>query len=138
MDERRAYERAKYARNYPEGFKRRRNTEQTRAQRVAQRRYDRIRGGTRMRRLQAQVRNFLSGTSNAARELVGCTREELIVYLQPPPNVLKWHLSYKVHPREFDLETQAEECFHYTNLMAKPVKLAPSQSPLQPALSLKD
>ena len=91
-----------------------------------------------MRRLQAQVRDFLGGRSSVARELVGCTREDLQAYLQPPDNVLKWHLSYKVHPREFDLETQAGQCFHYTNLVAKPVKLASSQSPLQLALSLED
>jgi hypothetical protein len=79
-----------------------------------------------MRRMQAKVRDYLQGRNKTARDIVGCTQEELREKLQPPEHVLKWHLSYIRHPREFNLESPDElaRCFHYSNMVAKPTKVS--------------
>lgn len=130
VEEKRAEWRAMYARQYPEGFKRRRNAEQTRKQAASQARYRKRPHVICMRRLQVSVRNYLrgSGNSDEAASLVGCSPDKLRAHLDATlqgQDVLQWHLSYHRHPREFNLENLDDRkvCFHYTNMYARPVRL---------------
>lgn len=133
--------REQYSRSFPDGFKRRRNAEQTAKQRAAQRAYDQRRLNSPLRKLQISVRRFLSGKSDTAQDLIGCSREELLAHLEStlPPHVATWKLGYVTPPREFDLTKNDErkQCFHYSNLKAQATRLnhaaATSQLPLTPA-----
>ena len=133
--------REQYSRSFPAGFKRRRNAEQTAKQRAAQRAYDQRRFNSPLRKLQIRVRKFISGESDAAQDLIGCSRRDLLTHLEStlPPHVAKWKLSYVKLPREFDLtkEEDRKQCFHYSNLKAQPTMFnhaaATSQPPSTPA-----
>lgn len=131
QEEKRAQWREMYARQYPPGFKRRRNAEQTAKQLIAQRRYQQQEGIIQMRKLQRQVRHYLKGgqprDANIGR-MVGCTPQELQAHLDATmsgANVLKWNLTYRRHPREFDLDREEDRaaCFHFSNMYARPVRL---------------
>jgi len=146
-DERRRKWRETYKKQYPTGFKRRRDAAQTGMQRAAQRRYEGRAGIGTMRRLQRQVRQYLVGKGKAAAAMVGCTSAQLREHLEQTlqgAEVLQWHLSYHRHPREFNLDREVDRnaCFHYTNMYARPVRLSSTVSstvsfplPSQPAPS---
>ena len=144
QEQKRAEWRAIYARQYPVGFKRRRNAEQTERQLIAQRRYMKKEGIYQRRRLQRHVRQYLEGKSPHVASMVGCTPQEFQAHLEATMSgaqVLKWHLSYRRHPREFNLDREADRmaCFHYSNMYARPVRLVSmpgsSQYPSQQAPS---
>ena len=138
QEEQRRIWREKYARMYPPGFKRRRNAEQTALQRASQRRYQRKEGVYQTRKLQRLVREYLSGRSKTAASMVGCTQAELKAHLDATikgANALQWHLSYRRHPREFNLDREEDRCacFHFSNMYAKPIRVVGSfQCPSQP------
>ena len=119
--------REQYRRSYPDGFKRRRNAEQTAKQRAAQQLYEQRRRQSPLRKHQLLVRKFLNGANNGAEALVGCSRKELVAYLDNlvPPNTLKWKLGYVQQPSEFDLTDpeQCKLCFHFKNLVPQVVQL---------------
>ena len=124
-DEQRMKRRKKYYATYPMGFKRRRNAEQTRKQRSAQRKYDQKRQHEPARVLQKQVRMFLNGTRKHGAELVGCSRDELhehLISTLKDPSTVNWKISFCKPPREFDLSqpTSQKQCFHFSNLIAVP------------------
>ena len=148
QEEKRAEWRARYARQYPPGFKRRRNAEQTAKQLASQNRYRKQPHVVWMRRIQLSVRNFLRGQSGSseAAALVGCTRDELRAHLDATlsrQDVLQWHLCYHRHPREFNLDCleDRQACFHHSNMYARAVRLRtaafppPSQQAPSPASS---
>ena len=140
IEEQRRRGREAYARAYPPGFKRRRNAEQTKLQRAAQRRYQNQAKVVNARRLQRQVREYLAGTSKAAATMIGCSQEQLKAHLESTlagAKVIEWKLGYHRHPREFDDDRGA--CHHYTNLYAIPIPQSGSfQCPLQQARSPTD
>lgn len=138
IEEQRRRGREAYAKAYPPGFKRRRNAEQTKRQRAAQRRYQNQAKVVNARRLQRQVREYLAGTGKAAAAMIGCSQEQLKAHLESTiggaPN---WKLAYHRHPRQFD--DDRGECHHYTNLYAIPIPQPGSfQCPSQPAQSPTD
>ena len=144
QEQKRAEWRAIYARQYPVGFKRRRNAEQTAKQLIAQRRYMNSPGIYQRRKLQRCVRQYLEGRSTHVASMVGCTPQELRAHLEATMSgaqVIQWHLSYIRHPREFNLDREEDRkiCFHYSNMYARPVRLVSmpgsSQCPSQQAPS---
>ena len=137
QEEQRRIWREMYAITYPPGFKRRRNAEQTRLQRVAQRRYQVQATVTNKRRLQRQVRDYLAGKGKAAANIVGCSQAQFKAHLERTLGgavCLQWKVAYHRPPKEFDLTSAADQavCFHYANMYATPVdaqasSLCPSQ-----------
>ena len=125
-DEDRRKEREHYHVKYPQGFKRQRNAEQTALQRAAQKKYEQRRSKMPMRKWQIKVRQFLNGKNDLGQSIVGCTREELIQHLQSTVDldVVKWKMAYLKKPSEFDWTQPdvVQKCFHYTNLIAYPLK----------------
>ena len=119
-------ERQKYRVMYPQGFKRQRNAEQTALQRAAQNKYEQRRSKLPMRKWQIKVRNFMQGKSNFGAHIVGCTREELIQHLESTidVDVVKWRIGYIKKPADFDWTQPdaAQQCFHYSNLIAYPLQ----------------
>ena len=139
VEEQRRIGRASYARSYPLGLKRRRNAAQTALQRIAQRRYQLQPEVVNSRRLQRQVRHYISGKGKAGAAMIGCSQEDLKAHLDSTLNgalVLQWKLAYRRPPSSF---VPCEAGYHYTNIYAKPVALQGSSlCPLQQALSPTD
>lgn len=133
QEELRAEWRAMYARQYPPGFKRRRNAEQKAKQKRSQKRYGAQQHVIHMRRVRRLAARFLVGKNPAAQELFGCTPAELRAHLDATlcSGALQWHLCYHRHPREFDLDCLEDRkaCFHYTNLYARKVCITTAPFP---------
>ena len=115
--------REEYARQYPEGLKRKRDGEQREKQRVSQRAYEKKRSG-KLRRLTDQVRYLARGRGRAAEALVGCSREEFGKHIRDmlgDNGVARFTLKFHRQPNTYNLEDEKEckKAFHYTNIWVK-------------------
>ena len=130
VEQRRAYQRAYYARK---GHLRVRTPEQREKQRVAQRRYDRKRAHFPHRRLLMRLRSRASAALHAQHvpckpqltPLIGCSghafREHIESLFQRGMswhNRSEWHIDHRKPCAAFDLSdpSQVAQCFHYTNM----------------------
>lgn len=140
-EERRLRWRQEYARQYPAGFKRRRNAKQHEKQAASKLFYKRQPHAKHMRIVRRQVIQYLQGKRDTFANVVGCSREHLKDHLNAflvGQTALRWKLAYCRHPRTFDL-TRFEDyraCFHWSNMYAEEIKISvpafPRPSPLAP------
>ena len=140
-EERRLRWRQEYARQYPAGFKRRRNAEQHEKQAAAKRYHKRQAHVKQMRVVRQHVLQYLQGKRDSFASVVGCTREHLNDHLSAclsGQETLQWKLAYRRHPRTFDLSRREDylACFHWSNMYAESIKISvpafPRPSPLAP------
>ena len=136
---RRAAARDNYAKQYPHGFKRRRNALQREKQIIAQRRYNRQPHIVRATKYVRQVKAFIAGKkAPLVAPYIGCTREEFIAHLQSTTTAKRWRVVFHNSAQSFDLTNNdhCAHCFHYSNMYAVPFTHADaSQSPSLPAPS---
>ena len=114
-----------YLRNYPQGFKRKRDSVQREKQRVAQRRYERERRAGPMRRSMHALRNFARGVKcgdTSCEELTGLPRLEFHRHIRSMLAVpgMPFTLRFYRPLKRFNLNDpdQVKKAMHYKNVYA--------------------
>lgn len=114
-----------YLRNYPQGFKRKRDSVQREKQRVAQRRYERERRAGPMRRSMHALRNFARGVKcgdTSCEELTGLSLPAFYQHIRSTLAVpdMPFTLRFYKPLKRFNLNDleQVKKAMHYKNVYA--------------------